>query len=145
MPEGLPAPLHIRVPTDLAYVRPVRKMLEALLGSLGWEEEAVDDAALLVTEMVQNAVEHGSRADGTESVDVRLRLDRGFVEMECVDPGSRGRAADAVARDVTLPVPLDQVRGRGLFLMNRLATVMIREVDESGGLRIRVRLETREP
>jgi anti-sigma regulatory factor (Ser/Thr protein kinase) len=120
-------------------------MLEALLEAQGWEEEQVDDAALLVTEIVQNAVEHGSRADGTEAVEVRLRLEASAVEMECVDPGSRGRATDVVLRDVTRPVPLDQARGRGLFLIHRLATTLMREVDAGGGLRIRVRLELGEP
>lgn len=53
--------LTVRIPTVLDAVRPVRKAVEALLASVGWTEDDAADAGLVVTEIVQNAVEHGSR------------------------------------------------------------------------------------
>lgn len=141
MPERLPAAVTLRVPCDLIYVRPVRKMIEALLAGQGWEEEQIEDAALLATEVVQNAIEHGSRGDGEEQVELRVCVEDAAVDMECVDPGTGDDPREALNRDVSLPVPMDQPRGRGLYLMYRIATRMDRTLASTGGLCIRVRLE----
>jgi anti-sigma regulatory factor (Ser/Thr protein kinase) len=141
MPDSLPAPIRVQVPTDLAYVRPIRKMLEALLYAQGWEEDDVDDAALMITEIVQNAVEHGSTADGRETVDIRLHARADGVELIVEDPGSGQDPREALERDVEKPVPLDEARGRGLFLIHRLAAECELSLGRSGGLRVCARKE----
>jgi anti-sigma regulatory factor (Ser/Thr protein kinase) len=141
MPDGLPSPLYVHVPTDLAYVRPVRKMVEGLLYALGWEEDDVGDVSLILTEIVQNAVEHGSRADGTETVEISIHLQTGAMDVEVLDPGTGRDPRIALERDVEKPVPMDEPRGRGLFLIHRLAARFERSLGGSGGLRIRARKE----
>lgn len=141
MPDGLPNAFRIDIPSDLAFVRPVRKMLEGLLYAQGWEEDDVDDASLIVTEIVQNAVEHGSRNDGSERIVVSVHARAMAVELEVSDPGTGKDPAMAVERDVTAPVPMDEPRGRGLFLINRLSNGFERIVGDDGGLRIRARKE----
>lgn len=141
MPEPLPAPFRITVPSDLVFVRPVRKMIEAVLVAQGWGEDDVDDAALVITEVVQNAVEHGSRCDGTEAIDVTCTVLAEAVELEVLDPGTGKDPQEVMARDPSAPVPLDATRGRGLFLIHRLCASFERSVREEGGMRIRVRRE----
>ncbi|MDJ0973627.1 MAG: ATP-binding protein [Planctomycetota bacterium] len=141
MPEPLPAPFRISVPTDLVFVRPVRKMIEAVLVAQGWGEDDVDDAALVITEIVQNAIEHGSKCDGTESVSVLCAIQAEAVELEVDDPGSGKDPAEVMDRDPSAPVPLDATRGRGLFLIHKLCATFERSVREEGGMRIRVRRE----
>lgn len=141
MPEGLPGALCLRLPTHLAVVRPFRKMLEGLLAAQGWGEEEVEDAALVATEVVQNAIEHGSRNDGRETVDVRLVLEAQAVGLEVSDPGTGKDPRLVLVRDVTVPPDLESSRGRGLFLIHRLSARFDRLLTEAGGFRIRVRLE----
>jgi len=141
MPEGLPAAFQICVPTDLVFVRPVRKMLEALLDAQGWVEDDIEDAALVITEIVQNAIEHGSKSDGSESVEITCQLSNDALELEVEDPGSGKDPNEALERDVTKPVPLDATRGRGLFLIDRLCGQFDRSLNENGGMRIWVRRE----
>jgi anti-sigma regulatory factor (Ser/Thr protein kinase) len=142
MPDGLPTSFQLYVPTDLVFVRPVRKMLEALLYAQGWEEDDVDDAGLIVTEIVQNAVEHGSLADGEERITVTILALGDAVEIEVLDPGTGSDPALAIERDVEAPVPMDQPRGRGLFLIHRLAGQFERSLADQGGLCIRARKES---
>jgi len=142
MPEGLPAPIRLVLVTDLVFVRAARKMVESLLVAQGWEEEFVEEAALVATELVQNAIEHGSRNDGTEVVDLLLRLDDAGIALEMSDPGTGKDPRLLLERDVTAPVPLDASRGRGLFLINRLATRFERSRDPQGGCRVRARMES---
>ncbi len=141
MPEPLPAPFRISVPTDLVFVRPVRKMIEAVLVAQGWEEDDVDDAALVITEIVQNAIEHGSKCDGSESVRIVCGIHTEAVELEVDDPGTGKDPQEVMERDPSAPVPLDATRGRGLFLIHRLCATFERSIRDEGGMRIRVRRE----
>jgi anti-sigma regulatory factor (Ser/Thr protein kinase) len=139
MPDALPAPIKLEVPSDLIFVRPVRKMVEGLLQAHGWGEDDVDDASLIVTEIVQNAVEHGSRADGRESIRVEVRMETDAVEFIVVDPGTGDDPALALLRDVETRPPLEDSRGRGLYLIFRLACELDRSLVKDGGLCIRAR------
>lgn len=142
MTEGLPGAISIRLASHLAMVRPFRKMLESLLLAQGWDEDAVEDAALVATEVVQNAVEHGSRADGTEAIDVRLHLEADTCTLDVTDPGSGHDPDQLLARDVTLPPDLASPRGRGLYLIHRLSARFDR-LRAGPGCLVRVRLEVR--
>jgi anti-sigma regulatory factor (Ser/Thr protein kinase) len=140
MAEPLPDAVRLRLATSLVFVRPVRKMVEALLAAQGWEEEAIEDAGLVFTEVLQNAIEHGSRCDGSESVDVLCRVDEDDVVFEVTDPGTGKDPADVIRRDVTLPIPPEEPRGRGLFLIHRMARRLERSLAVHGGVVIRVRV-----
>jgi anti-sigma regulatory factor (Ser/Thr protein kinase) len=145
MPEALPDEIRLRVPTDLVYVRPVRKMVEGLLASQGWNEEAVDDVGLVVTEIVQNAIEHGSRGTGKERIEVRVEVAEDSIVLEVVDPGTGKDPRLLLERDVTLAVPLDAPRGRGLYLVHQLSKAFDRLLSAGGGCTVRVRMQWEAP
>jgi serine/threonine-protein kinase RsbW len=140
VPEGLFPTFSVSIPTSLEYVRPVRKMLEGLLGGEGWSEDDVADAGLVATEVIQNAVEHGSRGDGAEAVEVQCVLGPGVLEIAVHDPGSGKGPRALLARDVVTPPPIDSSRGRGLYLVNRMSKTMERGIGPDGGSVVRVRL-----
>lgn len=140
MTEGLPAPFRLRMASHLELVRPFRKMLEGLLHAQGWDEEAVEDAALVATEVVQNAVEHGTRHDGREWVDVDLELHPGELVLAATDPGTGRSVVDFLARDVTAPPDLEAPRGRGLYLIHRMTAHFERRQLPGGGCLVRVRM-----
>src|SRR5919108_3520192 len=79
--------------------------------------------ALLLSELVTNAIQHGG-AGPSESVQVRVSSSRARVRVEVFDPGSKG------------PGPRDRVDrggGYGLLLVDRLADGWGREATDSGG------------
>lgn len=138
--EGPSPTLAVVIPTTLEHVRPVRKMLEGLLGCAGWGEEDVADAGLVATEVIQNAVEHGSRGDGAESVEVRCAPGDGGVVLEVADPGTGKGPPSLLSRDVTVAPPLDSSRGRGLYLVHRMSWRMERLLSPGGGSLVRLHL-----
>jgi serine/threonine-protein kinase RsbW len=140
MTEGLPAPLRLRLASHLELVRPIRKMIEALLAGQGWEEDAVEDAALVVTEVVQNAVEHGSKHDGSEWIELEVELLPGALLLSATDPGTGRSVAEFLARDVAAPPDLESPRGRGLYLIHRMSARFERVRLGDGGCRVRVRI-----
>lgn len=141
MPDALPAAFELRIPTLLAFVRPVRKMVEGLLIAQEWEEDDYDDVGLILTEVVQNAIEHGSAGDGSEWVRLTCHLDTLGFTLDVIDPGTGRDPQIALDKDPTEQPPLDAARGRGLFLINRLAKQFERSLGTHGGLHIWVRKE----
>jgi anti-sigma regulatory factor (Ser/Thr protein kinase) len=130
----------VRIPTRLDLVGPIRRILEAFLASLGWKEDDVADAGLIATEVIQNAVEHGSRNDGSEIVGIDLRIDGVVVTLDVADPGT-GTGPDALlTRDVTVQPPLESPRGRGLYLVHRMSREMDRRRVAGGGAFVRVQM-----
>lgn len=126
--------LVLDVATRMDGVPGVRAAVDGMLAALGWSAEDREDVGLIVTEIVQNAVEHGSRADGDERVEVRVEADRLHVTLCVEDPGTGRDPNAAVAIDATQPPDLESPRGRGLFLVHRLATTFERRIGAAGGL-----------
>jgi len=143
MTEGLPGALTLTLPSDLSLVRPFRKMFEGLLAGQGWDDESVEDAALVATEVVQNAIEHGSRNDGSERVEVRIDLVRDACVLEVKDPGTGKGPQSLLVRDVSVPPDMESPRGRGLYLIHRMSVAFDR-LPSGAGCCVRVRLQVSE-
>lgn len=128
------------LPTDLERIRSVRRCVEGLLASEGWSDEDAADVGLVVTELLQNAIEHGSRNDAHEPVQLRCVLpSAGTIIVEASDPGTGKGLASLLARDVTVAPPIDAVRGRGLFLVHRMSKSLERAAAPDGRSLVRVR------
>lgn len=140
-PDEHGAVLHAVVPTTMDVIPCVRRLTEGLLACEGWSDDDAADAGLVVTELLQNAIEHGSRDDASETVACRLAALPGrAVRIEVTDPGT-GRGYEALAsRDVTKPPPLDAIRGRGLFLVHRMAEALSHARASGGGAVVSARL-----
>jgi anti-sigma regulatory factor (Ser/Thr protein kinase) len=85
----------------------VTERLAARLGA-----GALEDVRLLVSELITNAVRHGSLT-ATDKVSLKAQLDDGVVRIEVRDPGCDGEVAPRA------PGPLGG--GYGLLLVDRLA------------------------
>jgi anti-sigma regulatory factor (Ser/Thr protein kinase) len=145
-PLRAPPSFDVVLPTDLGRIRAVRRWVEAWLVSAGWGEDDVADAGLVATELLQNAVEHGSRSDGREAVHVAcVQHDPSTVELVVRDPGTGKGTSALLARDVTTPPPIDAARGRGLFLVHRMSETFDRGAARAGGSVVRVRFRAATP
>ena len=100
----------LRLRPDARSPAEARRSIEALRVSL--DDPVVDDAALLVSEVVSNSVKHAG-LDGTDAIEVRVRGTTSMLHVDVIDPGpgfepaGRPRADDG---------------GWGLWLVDRLAT-----------------------
>jgi anti-sigma regulatory factor (Ser/Thr protein kinase) len=76
-------------------------------------DRVLEDAVLLVSELVTNAVRHAPRAE-TSAVELRLRVDPERVRVAVSDPGAGFTAGP---RASTAP----EASGWGLYLVDRIA------------------------
>ncbi|MDT0308837.1 ATP-binding protein, partial [Streptomyces sp. DSM 44917] len=111
------AALAFRLPALDRSVRVARARTREALAGWGLSAPAVENAELVVSELVTNAVLH----TGSQAVVCTLRAGEGLVRVEVADqrttaphpPGGSARARAARAEDE---------RGRGLILVEALST-----------------------
>ncbi len=129
-------------PAHLAKVRRDAKEHALALGAVGNQGDAV---ALVVDELVNNAIEHGA-AYRTKGVDLSVvvgldgkRLTVDFIDPEMPDDEVRDLAKALQESADGLPA-LDSERGRGLFLLTVYMEELRIDVAAGGGLHLRGRL-----
>ena len=101
--------LHLR--PDVHSPAEARRSLEALRPSVG--DVLVDDAVLLVSEIVSNSVRHAS-LDKSDAIEVRVRGSNATLRVDVIDPGP--------GFDPERIEPSRAAGGWGLRLLDRLAT-----------------------
>lgn len=97
-----------------------RRVLDGL--SDGLEPTRLDDARLLLTELIANAIQHGT-LDGADRISVVLRRRADGILVEVADPGQRAPVA----------VEPGSGSGWGLTLLERLADEWGLEPRPDGG------------
>jgi uncharacterized protein YjbJ (UPF0337 family)/anti-sigma regulatory factor (Ser/Thr protein kinase) len=107
----MPLDIDIRLSPGTRAPVEARRGLEALRPSL--DDAVVDEAVLLVSEIVTNSVRHAD-LDPHDSIRVRVRGSPSMLHVDVIDPGAGFDPA-------SLPAPNGQ-GGWGLWLLDRMAT-----------------------
>ncbi|MFI2508649.1 ATP-binding protein [Streptomyces sp. NPDC018972] len=107
---GNPTEAEVPLPSRPESAATARRLVQVVvLREWGLTTKTAEDAVLLVSELVGNAVRHtGARVFG-----LRMRRRRGWIRIEVRDP-SRGLPC-------LMPVQEMDTSGRGLFLVDKLA------------------------
>ncbi|WP_406394733.1 ATP-binding protein [Streptomyces sp. NBC_00882] len=107
---GNPTEAEVPLPSRPESAAAARRLTQVIvLRQWGLSPKMTEDAVLLVSELVGNAVRHtGARVFG-----LRMRRRRGWIRIEVRDP-SRGLPC-------LMPVQEMDVSGRGLFLVDKLS------------------------
>lgn len=77
------------------------------------DDPVVDDAALLLSEIVTNSVRHAG-LDATDAIEVRIRGSRSMLHVDVIDPGPGFEPERAR--------PREDDGGWGVWLLDHLAT-----------------------
>ncbi|MCT9081959.1 ATP-binding protein [Streptomyces fulvoviolaceus] len=107
---GNPTEAEVPLPSRPESAAAARRLTQVIvLRQWGLTPKMTEDAVLLVSELVGNAVRHtGARVFG-----LRMRRRRGWIRVEVRDP-SRGLPC-------LMPVQEMDISGRGLFLVDKLS------------------------
>jgi len=134
-----------RFPPDPSGLQRVRADVRAAAAALGAPAAQCDSLALVVDELVNNAIEHGAvyRKLGRDLA-VRVQRDGTTVTVDFFDPEMPTQWVQDLARALTeagggMPA-LESERGRGLFLISIYMEELRVAVAPGGGLHLRGRL-----
>ncbi|WP_435745672.1 ATP-binding protein [Nocardioides sp. SYSU DS0663] len=119
-----------RLPFELAAATAARHQLHDFLTQAGVPRRIVSDAALVVSELVTNGVEHGRSDD--DAIHVSWWMADGMLTLCVADDGSE---AEPTVKQVDMYAP----RGRGLALVESICQSL--SIDRTDGTRITAQLK----
>jgi anti-sigma regulatory factor (Ser/Thr protein kinase) len=99
---------EVRVPDRPASVPATRAFLTRLLDGWGVADEVIDDASLLTSELLSNAIQHG-----TGTVELRVEAEDGLLHVAVHDQSDQTPVVNHAGP--TSP------RGRGLWIVQSIA------------------------
>lgn len=102
-----------RFPTDTAHVAEARSFVRSLLTDSG-AEDLVADFVLMSSELVTNAIEHGTG----EAVDVTVSCDGEVASLSVTSVGNAGDVGPSSEWHLAEP---EAITGRGLGIVKALA------------------------
>lgn len=121
----------VRLPFELSTPSIARTKLAAFLTIHRASSAIIDDALIVISEMIANAVSHGMpKPDGT--IEISWSISGTLLELSVHDGGDGGESLKPVDFDE------DSLSGRGLSIINRVADRWW--VDMSQGTRVNAEL-----
>lgn len=112
----------IKIESSVNSLRIVENAIDEVMSEIGINEEYYGKILVSTLEAVNNAIMHGNNSDKNKYVDVEIVYKNERLKITIKDEGD-GFEPERVP-DPTMPQNLEEVNGRGIFLMSRLADEM---------------------
>lgn len=109
----------IRIESKLSNLRLVEKLIDEITNEIGISNNSYGKVLISVLEAVNNAMIHGNNSASDKYVDLSIEFKKERLKIIVKDEGP-GFAPDKVP-DPTVPENLEEVNGRGVYIMSRLA------------------------
>jgi serine/threonine-protein kinase RsbW len=109
----------LRIESKIDSIHIVEKAVDEATGELDVSEECYGRILVSVLEAVNNAILHGNKSNPSKFVDIELYTVNGDMIIKVSDEGN-GFNPELVP-DPTAPQYLQELNGRGVFLMSHLA------------------------
>lgn len=109
----------LRIESKMSGLRQVESSVDNLTSELGISQDNYGKILVATMEAVNNAIQHGNKADPAKSVEIEILLEGKSIVVIVTDEGS---GFDPLkVPDPTKPENIEEINGRGVFLMSRLA------------------------
>jgi len=112
------------------YLDEVEAVTVKISNELKFDSSSADDLSISVTEMFNNAVEHGNKNDPNKTVTLTYTRTESHLIISIRDEGS-GFAPEKI-KDPLAPENLLAENGRGIYLVKNLMDNMIFNISELG-------------
>ena len=109
--------LHIE--SKISGIREIEKTIDIITVENGVKQESYGKILIATLEAVNNAIIHGNLSDENKYVDVEFTIEKNNLQIIVTDEGKGFRPKEVP--DPTKPENLEEINGRGVFLMMKLA------------------------
>lgn len=118
----------ITINSDIEKLKVVETLVDTLSKRLGVSDEVYGKILISTVEAVNNAILHGNKGDSKKLVTVNISADGNVLDITVTDEGEGFEYGNLP--DPTDPNNIENLHGRGVFLMRRLADAI--EYNSSG-------------
>jgi serine/threonine-protein kinase RsbW len=109
----------ITINSDIEKLKVVETLVDKLSKKLGVSDEVYGKILISTVEAVNNAILHGNKGDMSKMVTVNISADGNVLDITVTDEGEGFEYGNLP--DPTDPKNIENLHGRGVFLMRRLA------------------------
>lgn len=109
----------MKIESTMSNLRIIENAIDEITGSIGISQDNYGKVMVAALEAVNNAITHGNKADPEKFVDVEIEFDNDEIVISVTDEGE-GFQPEQIP-DPTLPENIEELSGRGVFLMKKLA------------------------
>ena len=109
----------IKINSDIEKLKIVETLVDKLSKKLGVSDEVYGKILISTVEAVNNAILHGNKGDISKMVTVNISADGNVLDITVTDEGEGFEYGNLP--DPTDPKNIENLHGRGVFLMRRLA------------------------
>lgn len=109
---------EITIPSDTEHLADVDMFIEGILRGWGVDESVIADIAISVSELVNNAINHGNKYSADKKVAVEIGKEDSSVKITVTDQGT-GFNPKEIANPIDDDNLLKEI-GRGLFIVKSL-------------------------
>ena len=109
---------QITIPSIQKQLKKTVTFIEGLASKAGFDEDAIVDIAIAVSEAVNNAILHGNKNDKDKKVQILVNLKKDFIKVRVQDEGACF-SPDNVCNPLD-PNNLLKCNGRGILIQRAL-------------------------
>ena len=109
----------LSISSKIDNLRKVEKVIDDISAEFSIGEDHYGNILIAALEAANNAILHGNKLDETKKVEVLLTIEDDFLRIRVEDQGN-GFDFENIP-DPTSPENIENVNGRGIFLMEKLS------------------------
>lgn len=109
----------ISIPSKIDNLRKIEKVIDEISAEFKIGEDQYGNILIAALEAANNAILHGNKLDESKNVDITFIIANQVLTIK-VEDGGPGFDFESIP-DPTAPENLENVNGRGIFLMERLS------------------------
>jgi len=110
---------RLKIESRIANLRIIENAIDEITGAVGVKQDDYGKIMVAALEAVNNAITHGNKSDPNKLVDVEIDFKNNEITITVTDEGN-GFSPEKIP-DPTLPENIEELSGRGVFLMSKLA------------------------
>lgn len=110
---------NIDIASEISNIRKIENVIDELSYELNINKDAYGKILVATLEAVNNAIIHGNKTDINKFVNVAFIISNGRLNITVKDQGKGFNPQ--IVPDPTSPENIENLHGRGVYLMNNLA------------------------
>jgi serine/threonine-protein kinase RsbW len=109
----------IKIESKIGNLRIVENAIDEISAEIGIKQDNYGKILVSTLEAVNNAIVHGNKANLSKSVRIKISFKRNILKISVSDEGPGFKPKEVP--DPTSPENIENIQGRGVFLMSKLA------------------------
>ena len=110
---------QLRIESRMTNLRVVENAVDEITNQLGIKQDNYGKIMVATLEAVNNAITHGNKANPEKFVNIEISIKGNEMSVKVTDEG-KGFDPTTIP-DPTMPENIEELSGRGVFLMKKLA------------------------